>query len=55
MVWTFSDVKLINVKEERGRDQSSCSSSEEHEEEEEEEEEKYDSNLDLEADYPQGK
>ncbi|XP_013879319.1 zinc finger MYM-type protein 2 isoform X2 [Austrofundulus limnaeus] len=42
------DVKLMKVKEERGGEEASCSSSEE-----EEEEEKYDSNLDLEADFPQ--
>lgn len=49
------DVKAIKVKKERGGQESSTNNSEEEEEEEEGEEEEYDPNLDLEADFPQGK
>lgn len=44
-------MKLMKVKKEYGGEEASYSSSSS----EEEEEEKYDSNLDLEADFPQGK
>lgn len=43
-----SDVKPVNVKEECGVQESSSSS------EEEEEDDKYEPDLDLEADFPQG-
>lgn len=44
------------MKEERGGEESSCSSLEEEEDiKEEEEEEKYEPDLDLESDFPQGK
>lgn len=49
----FLDVKLMQVKNEYGGEEASCSSSSSSSSEEEEEE--YDSNLDLEADFPQGK
>lgn len=49
-----TDVKTIKVKKEAGGQESSSNNSEK-EEEEEEEEEKYDPNLDLEMDFPQGK
>lgn len=44
-------MKTIEVKKEFGGQESSINNSEE---EEEEEEEKYDPNLDLETDFPQG-
>lgn len=51
-----TDVKTIKVKKESGGQESSSNHSEKEEEkEEEEEEEKYDPNLDLEMDFPQGK
>lgn len=43
-------MKTIKVKRESGGQESSSNNSEE----EEEEEEKYDPNLDLETDFPQG-
>lgn len=54
-----TDVKLVKVKKECKGEESSSSSSEEEEEkeekEEEEEDDKYEPDLDLEADFPQGK
>ena len=55
----MTDVKTIKVKKESGGQESSSNNLEEEEEQEEkveeEEEEKYDPNLDLEEDFPQGK
>lgn len=56
-----TDVKLVKVKKECKGEESSSSSSEEEEEKEEKEEkeedddDKYEPDLDLEADFPQGK
>lgn len=52
-----SDVKPVKRehKEEKSSSGSSCSSDEEEEKKEEDEEDKYEPDLDLEADFPQGK
>lgn len=51
----FTDVKPVKIKKERQRQKSSSSSSSSSEVEEEQEDEKYEPDLDLEADFPQGK